>query len=114
MKKSLLSVIFIVSNLATFAQDTGLTPNQGFSFNSLLRGVLGMFVLIAIAIALSSNRKKINWKTVGIGLSAQLIIAIGVLKVGLIKNSFEAVGAIFNNVLEYTGEGSAFLFGGTK
>jgi len=112
MKKSLLSVIFIVSNLATFAQDTGLTPNQGFSFNSLLRGVLGMFVLIAIAIALSSNRKKINWKTVGIGLSAQLIIAIGVLKVGLIKNSFEAVGAIFNNVLEYTGEGSAFLFGG--
>lgn len=111
MKKILLSVGFIVSSFALFAQETGLTPNQGFSFNSLWRGVLGMAVLLIIAIALSSNRKAINWKTVGVGLTAQLLIAIGVLQVNFIKNIFESIGGLFNNVLEYTSAGSTFLFG---
>ena len=111
MKKGLLSLSFIVSSFVLFAQETGLTPNQGFSLNSFLRGVLGMVVLLAIALALSTNRKAINWKTVGIGLTAQLLIAIGVLKVNFIKRIFESIGGVFNNVLEYTGAGSSFLFG---
>jgi len=111
MKKTLLLTFFLASNLAIFAQDYGLTPNQGFSLNSLMRGVLGMTVLVGIAIAFSTNRKKINWRTVGIGLSAQLLIAIGVLKVNAIKTVFEKVGSLFNNVLEYTSAGSTFLFG---
>jgi len=110
MKKILLSFTFLASNLAIFAQD-GLIPNQGFSINSLMRGVLGMTVLLAIAFALSKNRKAINWKTVGVGLSAQLLIAIGVLKVNFIKVIFETVGQGFNKILEFTGKGSEFLFG---
>ncbi|MGO3182732.1 MAG: NupC/NupG family nucleoside CNT transporter [Aequorivita sp.] len=89
-----------------------ITPSQGFSMESLWRGVLGMISLIIIAVLFSSNRKAINWKTVGLGLAFQLIIAIGVLKVGFIKNGFEAVGQVFVNVLEYTKAGSEFLFGG--
>ena len=53
-----------------------LIPNQGFSINSLWRGMLGMVVLILISFLFSANRKAINWKTVGIGLSIQLLIAI--------------------------------------
>lgn len=89
-----------------------IIPSEGFSLNSLWRGVLGMVVLLIIAFLFSSNRKAIHWKTVGIGLMFQLIIAIGVLKVDFIKNGFETVGQVFVNVLEYTKAGSEFLFGG--
>ena len=88
MKKYLLAVIaifFIVS--PTFAQDmsTNIVPSQGFSAGSLMRGVLGMLVLLIISILLSKNRKAINWRTVGFGLAAQLLLAIGVLKVPFIQ-----------------------------
>lgn len=96
----------------TVAKSSGIIPSQGFSMQSLWRGILGMISLLVIAFLFSSNRKAINWKTVGIGLTFQLLIAIGVLKVGFIKNSFEAIGQLFINVLEYTRAGSEFLFGG--
>ncbi|MBL86952.1 MAG: Na+ dependent nucleoside transporter [Winogradskyella sp.] len=89
-----------------------IKPSKGFSFSSLWRGVLGMFTLIVIAFLFSSNRKAINWKTVGIGLAFQLLIAIGVLKVGFVKTAFEWVGSLFVSVLDFTRAGSEFLFDG--
>jgi len=89
-----------------------LIPNAGFSLNSLARGVLGMVSLLFIAFLFSSNRKKINWKTVIVGISAQLLIAIGVLKIPFIQTGFEAVGKVFVNILDYTRSGSEFLFAG--
>ena len=44
-----------------------IIPSQGFSINSLWRGILGMITLIFVAFLFSSNRKTINWKIVGIG-----------------------------------------------
>lgn len=96
----------------TVAKSSEIIPSQGFSMQSLWRGILGMISLLVIAFLFSANRKAINWKTVGIGLAFQLLIAIGVLKIGFIKNGFEAVGQLFINVLEYTRAGSEFLFGG--
>ncbi len=71
-----------------------------------------MVVLLALAYAFSSNRKAIRWKTVGIGLAFQLLIAIGVLKVRVIQRAFEAVGKIFVSILDFTRAGSQFLFEG--
>jgi len=88
-----------------------LIPNAGLSITSLLRGVLGIIVLIFIAYLFSNNRKAIAWKTVGIGLVIQLLIAIGVLKINWIKGLFETMGGFFINVLEYTGEGTKMLLG---
>ncbi|AUS05674.1 NupC/NupG family nucleoside CNT transporter [Pseudotamlana carrageenivorans] len=87
-----------------------IQPSQGFSISSLWRGVLGMISLIALAFLFSSNRKAINWKTVGIGLSFQLIIAIGVLKVPFIQNIFKYLGKAFNKILTFTEAGTEFLF----
>ena len=115
IKKIGLSVVFFFCIFSLSAQETIPTPlidNQGFSLNSLIRGVIGMLSLIAIAFIFSSNRKAINWKTVGAGLSAQLLIAVGVLKVPFIQAGFEFVGGIFTNILDYTAAGSEFLFGG--
>jgi CNT family concentrative nucleoside transporter len=90
----------------------GIIPSQGFSIHSLWRGILGMIALIFIAFLFSSNRKAINWKTIGIGLTFQLLIAIGVLKVGFVKTVFEWVGGLFVSVLDFTRAGSKFLFEG--
>lgn len=79
---------------------------------SVGRGLLGMAVLIAIGYFFSSNRKAIKWKMVGIGLGAQLILALSVLYVPFIKTMFEFVGGIFVLLLDFTKAGSQFLLGG--
>jgi CNT family concentrative nucleoside transporter len=89
-----------------------IIPNQGITTTGILRGILGMFSLIVIAFAFSSNRKAINWKTVGIGLGMQLLLAYGVLKIDWVKSIFELIGHIFVKILEFTAAGSEFLLGG--
>jgi len=89
-----------------------IIPNQGFTITTLLRGALGMAVLVFISFLFSSNRRAINWKTVGIGLCLQILIAIGVLKVRFIQYLFDQVGSIFVNILDFTRAGSQFLFEG--
>ena len=88
-----------------------LIPNAGISLVSLIRGALGISVLIGIAYALSNNRKQIAWKTVGLGLLIQIVIAIGVLKINIIKISFETLGNFFIKILEFTGAGTQMLLG---
>jgi len=88
-----------------------LIPSAGISVTSLFRGVLGMGVLLLIAVLFSANRKKIAWKTVGLGLLTQIIIAIGVLKISLIKRLFETLGNFFIKILDYTGAGTKMLLG---
>ena len=123
MRKLLLFLIVTLSaSLNTFAQSAQeilpvaasktIIPNAGFSFDSLWRGVLGMVCLLVIAYLCSTNRKAINWKTIGIGLGAQLLLAIGVLKVPFVQKSFEFVGKIFVKILDFTAAGSEFLLGG--
>ena len=71
-----------------------------------------MVTLLAIAFLFSANRKAINWKTVIIGLAAQLILAFGILKVYFVQLFFDFVGKLFTKVLEFTRAGSEFLLGG--
>ena len=101
-----------VDEVPITAGTNDVIPSQGFSVNSLWRGVLGMFTLLLIAFLFSANRKAINWRTVGLGLAFQIVIAIGVLKVPFIQNIFDFVGKIFVKILEFTQAGSKFLFEG--
>ena len=73
--------------------------------------MIGMAFLIFVSFLLSNNKKAINWKTAGFGLLIQLILAVGVLKVGWIQEIFEFAGKIFVKILEFTMEGTKFLFG---
>lgn len=83
----------------------------GFDFNlvKILRGMLGMVVLIGIAWLFSNNRKAVNWKMVGTGLLFQLILAIGILYVPFIQDFFEFVGKGFVKILTFTNEGVTYL-----
>lgn len=91
--------------------DMGIVPNQGFTTSSLLRGLLGLFSLIMIAYLFSAKRRQINWRTTGIGLTIQLLLAIGILKVPAIQWFFNILGTFFNEILNFTLAGSQFLFG---
>lgn len=78
---------------------------------AILRGIIGIIVLLGIAYLLSSQRKAIKWKTILIGLSLQFLLAFGVLKIGWVKQVFNVMGGFFTAVLEFTESGSLFLFG---
>jgi CNT family concentrative nucleoside transporter len=67
--------------------------------------------LLAIAFAFSAKRNSINWKTVGVGLGIQLLLAIGVLKIPAVQWFFNVLGSFFNSILEFTLAGSTFVFG---
>ena len=77
----------------------------------ILRGLIGIFTVIAIAYIFSSYKKSISWRIVTSGLIIQLIFAIGVLKVPFIKSFFNAVSSIFVGILAFTKAGATFLFG---
>ena len=89
---------------------TKIIESHGFSFESIFRGLLGIIALIGISILLSNNRKKINWRTVLFGLIAQIILAIGVLKIDFIQNIFRWIGNLFLAILDFTMKGTEFLF----
>ena len=90
---------------------TEVIPSAGLEIQGIMRGLLGIVVLLTIAVACSSNRKKIPWKTVGIGLLIQLTLAIGILRVGWVQKIFEGIGKLFVSILDFTNSGSIFLFG---
>ncbi len=83
-----------------------------FNLKTLLRGVFGMLVLIFIAFIFSTNKRAINWRVVITGLVIQVLLAIGVLQVGFIQLFFEYIGKIFVVILDFTKEGTEFLFSG--
>ena len=111
-KKTLLFfIVFTLISNHTLAQNQEIIPSQGFGTESFLRGVLGIIFLIFTTYLLSNNKKAINWKTAGFGLILQLVLAVGVLKVSWIKTVFENAGKIFVKILDFTMEGTKFLFG---
>ncbi len=86
-------------------------PSEGFSWHSLGHGLLGICALIAIAYLFSANRKAISWRVVGVGLSVQVLLAVGVLKVPFIRFIFELGGRAFIRLLNFTRSGVKFLLG---
>ncbi len=109
--KLLILISLLLPALSASAQDKVVNlQSAGFSLSSLLQGLLGMFVLIAVAWLFSTNRRAIQWKVVAIGLGTQIAIAVGILYVPAIQASFEVVGKIFVKVLDFSMEGTKYLF----
>ena len=107
----LTTLFFITANTFVFAQDQNIIPSNGFTLEGFLRGLLGISFLILTTYLLSNNKKAINWKTASTGLILQLILAVGVLKISWVKMLFEGAGKVFVKILDFTMEGTKFLFG---
>jgi len=111
-----------ISDSVVAAENTGaalidenaqvIPRTQTFSFDlvRILRGLLGMLVLLALAYLFSTNRKAISWQVVYIGIGIQLVLAICILWIPGVQSVFEFVGKIFIKIIDFTLEGTAFLF----
>ncbi len=75
------------------------------------RGLLGIAVILGLLALLSENRKAIPWKLVFTGLACQFIFAVLILKVPAAQFVFEKISSFFVVVLDFTRQGSVFLFG---
>ena len=78
---------------------------------SLLRGLLGIIVMLGACYLLSANRRGINWRIVGIGMSMQFVLAIAILKVPLINKLFDFIASFFVVILDFTEAGTKFVLG---
>ena len=76
-----------------------------------LRGVLGLATLVGLAYLLSTNRRAINWRLVGAGLTIQLTAGLLILKVPFIAGVFDQVSEAFVTFLGFSQEGARFIFG---
>ncbi len=76
-----------------------------------LISLIGLIVFISIAYALSTSKKDIKWKTVISGIILQIVFGLIILKTSFGRAVFDGAKNVFNNILAYTSEGSAFIFG---
>ena len=79
---------------------------------SALRGVIGIFALLALAFFLSKDRKAINWRTVGFAFSLQILLGAFVLYVPFGKDVLGSVTNGVQQVINSAQAGISFLFGG--
>jgi len=75
-----------------------------------LQGLIGMILLLGIAFILSNNRRKINYRIVGWGLSLQFIFGILILKTPLGKPLFGFFDKVITKLISFSDAGSDFLF----
>ncbi|EGT4355339.1 TPA: NupC/NupG family nucleoside CNT transporter [Cronobacter sakazakii] len=78
----------------------------------ILMGLVGMLALLLIAVALSSNRKAINLRTVVGAWLIQVAIGALVLYVPAGRKVLLAMSEGVANVIAYGNDGISFLFGG--
>ncbi|MCJ8293973.1 MAG: NupC/NupG family nucleoside CNT transporter [Colwellia sp.] len=77
-----------------------------------LRGVIGIFVLLGIAYALSSEKKSINLRTVGLAFTLQILLGAFVLYVPFGKDFLLSMTNGVQSVIDSAKVGIDFLFGG--
>ena len=76
-----------------------------------LRGLLGLAAILALAFAVSSNRSRIPWRTVGVGLALQVGFALLALRWSVGRDVLDFVAEQVEVLIEYTNAGIDFLFG---
>lgn len=76
-----------------------------------LMSVIGLLTMVGIAFALSENKKSIKWKTVLIGIGLQVFFGLIILKTDVGRIAFDGAKDFFAGILNFTQEGSNFIFG---
>lgn len=88
---------------------------------NVLHGIFGIALILGIAFLFSNNKRRVNWRLVGMGLLIQVIFGILVIKghelgalfapLGWPKILFGWIAEGFVVILGFTTEGARFVFG---
>ncbi len=76
-----------------------------------MQAVLGVLVLIGIAWCLSENRGAVSWRLVLAGLVLQLVLALLILHVPIVRDVIMLANGIVQVLERATLEGTSFVFG---
>ncbi len=76
-----------------------------------LTGLLGIVLILGVAYLLSNNKKAINFRTVGVGIGLQFLLALFILKTSTGKAIFGTLGAWVTRVIDFANAGGEFVFG---
>ncbi|MFY2507842.1 NupC/NupG family nucleoside CNT transporter [Vibrio pectenicida] len=79
---------------------------------SLFMSLVGIIVLLAIAVALSSNRKAINLRTVGGAFAIQFALGAFILYIPWGQELLKSFSDGVSDVIAYGNQGTEFIFGG--
>lgn len=85
---------------------------EGANLMDYVWGIIGILVIVGIAIALSSNRKAVQWRIILSGLALQLIFAFIVLKWEFGREKLMQLSNAVQSLVGYANEGVVFVFGG--
>ncbi len=90
-------------------------------FISIVRGLIGVVVLIGIAFLFSNNKRQVNWRLVASGFGIQLVFAVFIIHHELLRSWFfplgwpkdviDGLGSVIVSLLGFTTTGSEFVFG---
>ena len=75
----------------------------------IVRGLIGILFLIAVAWLFSKDRKAINWKLVASGIGLQVVLGLLILKVPGVDTFFDYIAKGFVKVISFTDYGTEFL-----
>ncbi|MGY6559993.1 MAG: NupC/NupG family nucleoside CNT transporter [Nitritalea sp.] len=77
----------------------------------LVRGLIGIVVLLGVALLFSSNKRAVDWRLVGIGVVLQVIFGVLITQVGFVAQLFAGLSGGFVKFLSFSAEGAQFIFG---
>ena len=100
----------VVQDVSSVGNNALVEFTPSFNFISILRGLLGIGVIVGLLWVFSSDKKNVNWSLVGKGLALQ-IVAVLLLQVPFIQSGFSVVSEGFVDLIGFTQAGTRFLFG---
>ena len=76
-----------------------------------LQSLLGVFAMVAIAWALSENRRAVSLKRIAVGLAVTVALALLMLQVKPVRDAFAALNGVVDAIAAATRAGTSFVFG---
>ncbi len=89
------------------------SAQAGLDTPLLLRlvGLVGLVAMLGITWLISYDRRRINWRLVGSGVTLQFVLALLVLKTEPGRKFFAWLGSVITGLLAFQEEGARFVFG---
>ena len=78
---------------------------------SRMTGLIGIVIIVGIAWMLSTDRRRVNWRLVGLGVGLQAALGFLVLKTHVGRILFQTANSAFTQLLGFTQQGASFVFG---
>ncbi|KAJ3094473.1 hypothetical protein HDU96_001661, partial [Phlyctochytrium bullatum] len=108
LKTIILGVAFIIAIILTAVASP--TTNVG-TIPQRLQSIAGLFVMLLVLYATSTNRRAIPWKTVVVGLILQFLLALFIMRTQIGVNIFRFISKTITDFLGLSAEGLKFIFG---